>query len=572
MMSWIKIGRAGRDGLPSYCTMWCSDADFTSYHDDFYLGGLSASAKEATIQSIQALRNFAFDVQQCRRASILKFFKEKPAFGERCGTCDVCVNYKKFEDDSVRDFSLECKGILIALASLKPCAMSVIEKVLRGNIVEKYRYKKNPEQTKLSIQTARNSAPKMPFGFWKEFLPLLVQNGYVKKSNVNRVVGGYSRTYAEYAIEEKGLRLLNDSNSTALRLPVPTCVRDFEAAEKARVEATLAKLKESGVDMKAVPKKELDNGDGEVIRAHTQWIKYLESLERREDTKRLQQMKDLKSRIVDWRQNIALKKRLAPSTVMPEHLIAKIAYTSSKGPLNENALHAAGVRVSEGLVDVLDLWFIDTGGNGYQEICSNSSQEMIFPERLFNPKAPRKHAVYKPNKKTGMAFWESSYIRYMNGEHPDTIAINPANGRSIQVATVVGHIASALELGKTVDLARLKEVQKFPNKDEWVELLTCESDGKFDVTSGEKLSLGEFLAPIMGDEFSSKDYKERTPEESAKFSKWCSLSKWFFAFRRVDYNPHFEEIKKEMINEKPVEVVNKIKIKEEKVDEEVVDV
>ena len=73
MMSWIKIGRAGRDGLPSYCTIWCSDADFTSYHDDFYLGGLSASAKEATIQSIQALRNFAFDVQQCRRASILKF-------------------------------------------------------------------------------------------------------------------------------------------------------------------------------------------------------------------------------------------------------------------------------------------------------------------------------------------------------------------------------------------------------------------------------------------------------------------------------------------------------------------
>ena len=188
-----QIGRAGRDGLPARCTMWCNDSDFANYHSDFYIGNLDAAAKAATLNSIESLRRFAMDTEACRRAELLRFFNEEPSFGSRCGTCDTCEDAKKFKGDKTRDFFEDCKFLLLALRSLKSPSMSTIDKVIKGNILESYNYKHSPTKTQEAIQTARRDAPRRPAGFWKEFVPALVSRGFFTQNTMKKTVGGYDR-------------------------------------------------------------------------------------------------------------------------------------------------------------------------------------------------------------------------------------------------------------------------------------------------------------------------------------------------------------------------------------------
>lgn len=320
---------------------------------------------------------------------------------------------------------------------------------------------------------------------------------------------------------------------------MPPALRDIEVKEEAKKKALIAKLKESGVDTKKIPKKELEMGDGEIIRAHKHWVNHLESLKRAGRDERLAQLEDLKRRIVAWRLETAEKLRLAPATVMPEHLLVKVAYASAKGPLDSDALRSAGVRVVIGLVDVLAKWFDETGGNKRETVSSGSGLPMLFrEEEIFTPTAAWKFAQYKPSKKTGLASWESSYNRYMAGEHPQTIAINPANGRAIQVNTVIGHILDGMLLGKPINLARLSCITGFPNSEEWKILEDAEKVMDLDVTD-DGIKLGDLLTPIMGEEFFAKEYQDRNDDERGKYSKWCALAKPFFVFRRVGYIPSF---------------------------------
>jgi ATP-dependent DNA helicase RecQ/Werner syndrome ATP-dependent helicase len=118
-----QIGRAGRDGLPAECIMYFEPNDFVKYKDDFYLGGLSGSAKFATMRSMDALRDFAMSTNGCRRASLLTFFEETPSFGKYCGTCDLCVSRKDHGDDYERDFQWE--GARVILAAVMACPNQV---------------------------------------------------------------------------------------------------------------------------------------------------------------------------------------------------------------------------------------------------------------------------------------------------------------------------------------------------------------------------------------------------------------------------------------------------------------
>lgn len=43
----------------------------------------------------------------------------------------------------------------------------------------------------------------------------------------------------------------------------------------------------------------------------------------------------------------------------------------------------------------------------------------------------------------------------------------------------------------------------------------------------------------MGEAFTLKDHKDRSPEESAKWNKWCNLLKYYLALRRAGYQPSF---------------------------------
>lgn len=118
-----QMGRAGRDGLPAECTMYADSHDFAKYKDDFYLDGLSGEAKIATVQSMDALRDFAMSTDGCRRATLLNFFDEVPSFGKFCGTCDLCLDRKNHGDDQSRDFQWE--GARVILCAVAYCPSQV---------------------------------------------------------------------------------------------------------------------------------------------------------------------------------------------------------------------------------------------------------------------------------------------------------------------------------------------------------------------------------------------------------------------------------------------------------------
>ena len=560
-----QIGRAGRDGLPATALMFADDSDFSRYKSSFYLGNLTAAARAATERSIDALRAFAMDGEACRRATLLRFFEEEPNFGERCGTCDTCRDRARHADDRERDFGEDgARLVLGAVDALKDQALGTVEKVLNGNVVETYRYRYGamPDAVRDGLVRQRASmAKKRPTAFFRELVPALVSRGYLIKgeSSSQRSGSSYSNTWTTYNIAPRGKRALENASEPII-LPVPASLRDVEQIEEEKRQKTLSQLKDAGYDLDRIPQAEIEVGDGEVIRALKQWHNYIDGLRRRESFDRVKQLDDLKSRIEAWRSDMAQKFRMAPASVMEEHLVVKISYVTASLPngsmIDRDVLHSAGVRSRglDNLSEALSEWISQTrhsngGAGGNSTVAPSSSGKMVFPPGYsYTAPCPWNYAAYKPNKKTGLATWESSYNRFTEGEHPAAIAMNPVSGRAITVNTVIKHILDGLVLGRPVHLGRLADVAPAPNREEWEMLCKCEDVTAIDVTGdpstsgadGGAFRMTDLLLPVMGNEFAAKDYKDRTEEEKATFGRWCGALNWFLALRRANYTPSFE--------------------------------
>ena len=220
-----QIGRAGRDGYTSKCIMLCDENDFASYQSDFYIGNLQGMAKDMTLRSIQALRDFAMNQDQCRRVSLLKFFEETPPY-DRCGTCDTCLVRQKHKDDLERDFGPSgARLVLYTLSALKPrTTMSVMLNVLSGKIVESYRYRNdvNSQEVQDKVQLMKSTfvgKKKKTKEYFKEILNALVERGYVSNNSQTIKPGGGNFSVSN----SNNLSVLNISLISCLSMPI-TCI------------------------------------------------------------------------------------------------------------------------------------------------------------------------------------------------------------------------------------------------------------------------------------------------------------------------------------------------------------
>ena len=557
-----QIGRAGRDGLPAECVLYASPQEFDKYMDDFYVGSLGSQAREASIRSTRALKAFALDKEGCRRKSILDFFQEVPSFGERCGTCDNCLGAKKYGDDALRDFGNEARLVMLAVNGLKDGSMGIIEKVLKGSMVENYRYayNTNAEELQRTINKKRNELPKARASIQslKDIAVSLSQKKYLVESTKSANVGGgsYKRSWTVYNVSDIGRRSLHRTDP--IMLPVPDSLRDLERQEKARKEMVLKKLEEKGVSLETLPAEELEMGDGEVIRAYTKWNNYVSLQEKLGKYDRCAQLEELLSFVQEWRSNAAIQFSMAPATVLQEHVMLSVTYAVATFPpgvkVAESDLIAAGARTRDlhSLVDIMNSWidrYCAAKQSSEGTVASNESDDlpMKFPHSGPVKATKWEFAVYKPQKKTGKAHWESSFERFQAGESPQTIAMTPANGRPIQVVTVVGHIFDALLHGKPVDLHRLSELSQPPSKNQWIEMEQAEEltgmnaagDPSSSGVCGDFFSMTDFLRPIMGEAFMGTPREERSEEDKAKFGRWCNLLKWYLPLKRARIDPIF---------------------------------
>jgi superfamily II DNA helicase RecQ len=553
-----QVGRAGRDGLPAECILYTSETDFDRYQSDFYLGNLQGQARDAIVESTKALKAFAMDGEKCRRKALLDFFHERPAFGDRCGTCDNCQAMATYGADSIRDFGAVARIVLLTVNGLNEQGLTNLITVMTGKTVEDYRYKRGTDPTRFRdmLQGKRDALPKkVTQDQFRELVQALTQKGYLHESTKKADVNGFSRSWTIFSITPTGLRALND-NSMPIMLPVSETIREAERQEEAKRQRVLSTLEENGIKLDKLPQDEVEKGDGEVIRAYSKWYNYIGNMRKNGKEDRVEQLEELLTIIQEWRSKTAVQFRMAPGAVLAEHTLVAIAYATASLPrgmkIEKSDLVAAGARTREldSLVNVLNDWndrfrpaaetYADTEGNA----CP-----MVIPTTVVQPPTKWAYAVYKVVKKTGLASWESSYLRFMQGESPQAIAMSPINGRPIQVATVVAHVFEGLLHGREVDLMKLSKISTPPNRNQWGELKEAESSMGMDVcgdptTSGKdggKFTMTDILRPIMGDAFADTAYEERTDGDKEKFGFWCELLKWYLFLKRAGIDPTFAE-------------------------------
>lgn len=557
-----QIGRAGRDGLTAECWLYFAESDFDRYNSDFYLGSLTGDARKATVESMKRLRSFAMDAEKCRRRTLLEYFDQTPAFGDFCGTCDVCVNRKEYGHDLKRDFGpLGARVVLTAVAALQDQGLTNIVKVIGGNTVESYRYKRgaaSPQAVRDSILKLKTDMPdQKPSTYFRELVAPLVQKGFIVESTKSANVSGYQKTWTVYNASREALQAVANP-SLPIMLPVPDFIRQAEKQEEERRQRVLSDLAKKGLKKEKIPQTELDKGDGDVIRAYSKWYAYLDSARRSGKEDRLQNLEALLKAVETWRSETAVKHLMAPASVVAEHLLVSICYTAASLPpgmkLDKQSIVAAGVRTREvdGLVACLSAW-VDQAQSSDSSSCTiqpKGDALMILGDTAAKHTSKWQFALYKPAKKTGKATWELSYDRFMQGESPQTIAMAPAAGKKpIQVKTVVGHILDAVVQGRNVDLGKLVLYMRPPTRSEWEELSAAELSTGMNVCgdpeksgrNGERFAMSDFLRPIVGDQCVDTPFAERSDETKELLAKWYDLMKWYMALRRCGYEPTFSD-------------------------------
>ena len=227
-----QIGRAGRDGAPATCTLVSSDSDFAKYGSDFYVGSLTAKARQAVLASTASLRKYASECTSCRWATLLALLGEDQwtRSGTTCGVCDNCLSATAHSSDLERDFSAEARVLLLAVQSARG-SWTHVEKALKA----------------LDPASLR---PRRSAKCLKEFMPGLVAAGLIGRTTVK---GEYS-AYDVYALTPRGAQTLPQltAKTTVVRLPVPPAVR---AEEKAAADAAAAKRAEVSTFAKQVAGK-----------------------------------------------------------------------------------------------------------------------------------------------------------------------------------------------------------------------------------------------------------------------------------------------------------------------------
>src|SRR6266571_1342437 len=92
-----ETGRAGRDGLPSYCVLLFSASDVVKQNR--FIEEKSEREQRIAHEQLRAMIHYA-ETRECRRATLLKYFGEELS-PPSCEGCDNCLNPRETFDGTV---------------------------------------------------------------------------------------------------------------------------------------------------------------------------------------------------------------------------------------------------------------------------------------------------------------------------------------------------------------------------------------------------------------------------------------------------------------------------------------
>ena len=156
-----EIGRAGRDGLPSYALLFYSYADIIQLKR--FIKG--ASNEEVQTAKLERMKQFA-EAKTCRRKTLLSYFGE--ILEEDCGNCDICKNPPVHIDGT--EYAQKILSVISRLNEQEP--MSMIVDVLRGSANQQV-MEKGYDQVK-SYGIGRDLPPMD----WQQYIVQLMNQGY----------------------------------------------------------------------------------------------------------------------------------------------------------------------------------------------------------------------------------------------------------------------------------------------------------------------------------------------------------------------------------------------------------
>lgn len=120
-----ETGRGGRDGLPSECLLFYSEADLRNLQ--FFINQMEVAAEKVVAEKKLAQIQEYCELSECRRAFLLSYFDEE-WISERCDGCDICTTEAKLVDVTL----LAQKILSAILKTGERFGLTYVIDVLRG--------------------------------------------------------------------------------------------------------------------------------------------------------------------------------------------------------------------------------------------------------------------------------------------------------------------------------------------------------------------------------------------------------------------------------------------------------
>ncbi|CAJ0955755.1 unnamed protein product, partial [Mesorhabditis belari] len=131
-----ETGRAGRDGLPSYCCLLYSYQDSLRLRKMVESDDTTVGARQMHLQSINQMVQYCESIARCRRKILVEHFGEvydAAACAASTTPCDVCEHLNKNPDSyKMYDLSDEATRILKTLSRIKALTVTQIAQIYRG--------------------------------------------------------------------------------------------------------------------------------------------------------------------------------------------------------------------------------------------------------------------------------------------------------------------------------------------------------------------------------------------------------------------------------------------------------